>query len=476
MCTSIICGRKATADNTVMIARNEDFGQNIWNKYMVYRVQPPYAADDKEWVLGNGLRVPVPEKWYPYNAMPDADGQTEVSGNVGNHFCYEARGINSRNVAMSATNSVQMNDKAAKADPVVSCGIEEAILVTLILPQAETAKGAAKLIGGYVEQYGASEAAGILLSDENEGWYVEIGSGHHWIAVRVPDDSYFVVSNSMRVHDVDLDDKKNVLFSVGLYEFVCQKELLKKPDRHCFDFAAAFGQQEKNEDGKADPYYNIDRLWLAQNILSPFVVQPVRQKIYPMFLKPDKPITVSKVMEMLRAVFAGTPLDHLEGATRPIGVVRCAESHILVMDKSMPGSLKGTIWQAMGSPLGSAYVPFYARTAYIPEEYACGDSEHFESYSVYWAWKTLFALCDKMDCLGELENFRDEYEQRFMKEDVGIRKQLKALAKKDPALAESLADTASYGRLAGMEQAVIAKYGEFISRLIILQKDRNLFI
>lgn len=476
MCTSILCGRDATADHSVLIARNEDFPKNLWNKYMVYRKHPPFSATDNELVLGNGLRVPVPENWYPYGAMPDADGQSEMPNNVGERFCYEARGINTRHVALSATNSVQMNDLASAADPLVANGVEESNIVTLILPQAESARGAVELLGNYVSQYGASEANGVLMADELEAWYMEIGSAHHWIAVRVPDDAYLVVSNSMRVHGVNLDDADCVIASQGLYEFVEHHRLLKHPNRNSFDFASAFGQQEKNEDGNKDPYYNVDRLWLAQSILSPSQKPQLRQHTYPLFLKPDKPVTPSKVMEVLRSVFTGTPLEHMEGATRPIGVVRTAESHILTLDQTMPGALKGTIWQAIGSPLGSAYIPFYAQTDAIPEEYACGDSVHFEKRSVYWLWKSLFALCDQMDCLDDLIAFRDTYEQQCVKEEAESRMLLRKIAAEDAELAESLAKTISVGRLEKLAQAVSKKWDEVLANLISEQQDRNLVI
>ena len=44
----------------------------------------------------------------------------------------------------------------------------EAIIPTLILPQAKTAKEGVELLGRYVEQYGAGEGNSLYLADVNE--------------------------------------------------------------------------------------------------------------------------------------------------------------------------------------------------------------------------------------------------------------------------------------------------------------------
>ncbi len=36
-CTGLIVGKGASVDGSIMIARNEDFGINNWNKHLAYR-------------------------------------------------------------------------------------------------------------------------------------------------------------------------------------------------------------------------------------------------------------------------------------------------------------------------------------------------------------------------------------------------------------------------------------------------------
>lgn len=391
MCTSIVVGKKATYDNTIILARNEDYTRNNWNKYMVFRRVAEYdntngnnqSVSNGFWTLGNGLKVPVPDKMYKYNAMPDAAGDEEATFSVIRHYFFEERGINERNVAISATNSLAINQKAVVADPLLDAGgIAESVITTLLLPQVESAADAVKLLGFYVEQYGASEVNGILIGDPFESWYFEIGSGHHWIAVRVPDDSYLAVANGMRVHSVDLDSK-NTMCSKKLFEFVCENKLLDKPKKDDFNFAEAFGIP-------GDPY-NEDRIWLAQKILTPSLTQKPRLYQYPLFLKPDKKIHVGDIMGVLRATYKGTELDGI--ANRPIGVDRTAESHIMVLDRKMPHELQGMIWQVVSTPMGAPYIPLFSIMDEIPSCFGFGTNQ-YSPLSGYWSFRGLYGLCD----------------------------------------------------------------------------------
>ncbi len=470
MCTSIACGKNASKDNMVLIARNEDFPINNWNKYMKFHKTPPYTKGQDKWLLGNGLAVEIPENYFPYCSMPDAE---ETVCGIGGSFLFEARGINEKDVAITATNSLQANDMAMKADPFVqSPGIEESVIATLLLPQAESAIHAVHLLGQYVKKYGANEANGVLMADENEVWYMEIGSARHWIAVKVPDDKYLVVSNSMRIHGADLTDTENVLASEGLYDFVIEHGLLKNPKLKEFDFASAFGQQEKSESGETDPYYNIDRIWLAQNILSPSQKPEIRQETYEMFMKPDKLITPAHVMEVLRSTFKGTPLEHEPGATRPIGVVRTLQSHIMTLDSRLPNRLKGVIWQAMGSPICSVYVPFYALTDEIPETYSCGGSDSFSPDSIWWTWRGLFALASKMGTLDNLTNYCKTWEKYFIRSHEAMNEILEQFSSVDIADAQLMAKAYSKNNLSLMADSAMKKYQSLMYVLSANQKDK----
>lgn len=469
MCTSIIVGKEATKDGTIILARNEDFGVNNWNKYLKYRKTPQYAeiSSSDKWVLGNGLEVDIPKKSYSYCSIPDAEASKEATKCVGDHYFFEERGINECNVAISATNSMDMNSRVKELDPPVEIGIEESIILTLILPQVSKAVEAVELLGNYVENYGASEANGILIADEEEAWYFEIGSCHHWIAVKVPDKSYLVISNCMRVHSVDLNSK-GVKCSKKLFDFVKNNKLLKNPECHNFNFAKAFGYSGSLVDGTYDKYYNVDRIWLAQSILSPSNKQQPRLEEYPMFLEPDKKLKIDDIMKVLRADYWGTELMSL--STRPIGAVRTAESHIMAIDSKMPDKLKGIIWQTISTPLGAPYMPVFAITDNIPECYSNGESE-YTPLSAYWIFRSLFSLADMCE-ESVLEKLWCDYEKQLIESYEKLKQELKALKNKDEEKAVNIAKNYSTNILCDTVKIANDKLNKVITQIAVKQKDK----
>lgn len=469
MCTSVVTGKKATAKEIIIVARNEDFETNIWNKYMKFRAYPAYynpngdnpLVKDEIWTLGNGLKVPVPENEFSYSAMPDSEAYMEASHAIGDRFYFEERGINSCNVAISATNSLEINNKANLADPLVSVGIEEAIIPTLILPQATTALDAIKILGEYVGKYGASEVNGILIGDINESWYFEIGSGHHWIAVKVPEDEYIVVANGMRVHSVNLNDK-DVVYSKGLFEFVEQNELLEHPNPADFNFAKAFGI--------IGVPYNVDRIWLAQKILTPSLHQKTGEAQYPLFLKPDQKIRVEDVMEVLRANYDGTVLEGI--AERPIGVDRTAESHIITLDSVMPHSLQGIIWQVVSTPLGAPYMPLYQVMDEIPENYEVGNNV-FNQTSAYWSFKGLYSLgaVNKGEFSPTVKKLWKTYEDQYLLEQDGLKKSLLEMSLSNNKLAVNYAQNYSVGIARQLSAIGNEEQNNIITTITLDKKD-----
>lgn len=422
MCTSIAVGHDASADGSLLVARNEDCIRASWNKAMIRRPQPewlafPNAVANGVWTLGNGMRVPVPIASYAYTGMPDAGAAAEASAAIGNRFLFEERGVNSCGFAISATNSMTTNPAAQAADPFVGqagsdegAGLAESILPTLLLPQARSALHALELLSGYMETVGASEPNGLFVADPSAIWYVEIGSGHHWVAVRVPAGACLIVANALRVHGVDLDDTANVRHSAGLLSFVREHRLLADADPHRFDFAAAFGELGQP--------YNVDRVWLGQLLLTPSLKQPVRQPQYPLFLAPDRPLGPGDVMRVLRAGYAGTALEGI--AERPIGWNKTAESHVMVLDGAMPDGLRALIWQCVGTPLCAPYLPFFSGLEQIPEAYARGD-DHYGTDSAYWAYRGLYTLAQTAGQADQVATMWLAYQTRLIAQQQSLR-------------------------------------------------------
>jgi dipeptidase len=399
-CTGIIVGSSTSENGSIVIARNEDFPHNNWAKHMVVRPAEEHG-EGATWEFGSGLTVAKPTSTLKYTAMPDWDASFAGTG----AGPYEEVGVNSANVAVTATYSADSNDKSKSADPFVKVGIEESVIPTLLLSQATSARHAVEMLGNYVETIGATEADGLAVADQTEAWLIEIGSGHHWIAVRVPEDAYVVHANALSIYDVDLTDSKNVLHSKGLVDHVRQHALLKTVDETNFDFAGAFGVL-------GDPY-NTDRIWLDQHILSPSIEQPTRAQRYPLFMKPDESIGVLDIARMLRADYTGTPLEGT--AERIVGIDRNVEAHIIEMRPDMPPEIASVIWQSIGSVSDSTFIPIYGAITETPQAYRVGTDE-YDAESAYWRFRSIGALLNSNEgkYRAALHDLRDRAEQRLV--------------------------------------------------------------
>lgn len=292
-------------------------------------------------------------------------------------------------------------------------------------------------MGQYVEQYGAGEGNSLYIADVNEAWLFEIGSGHHWIAVKVPDDSYAMIANGLRIHGVDLNSK-DVLHSKDLMKFVKQNELLANPDAKSFNFAKAFGV--------IGDVYNIDREWLGQSMLSASNKQATRQDQYPLFMKPDQKISVQDVASVLGATYKGTELEGK--GERPIRVDRQLESHIIQLRQDMPKELQGLIWQSFGVLPESVLVPLYTSLQDYPAAYQTG-SDTYTDQSAYWQFRSLTALAsanpDKY--LPMLQATWDKEESKLYQQVSSLDMTLKSLYKADKQAALNMAADYSYGQL-----------------------------
>lgn len=440
-CSSLIVGKQASADGSIIIARNEDYYINNWNKRLVLHPARA-AAKDETLSFKNGLKVPAPAQFYRYSGLMDWNGDS-----AGGDGLYEERGVNEFNVAVSATNSAEINARAKKADPLLDSGVVEAVIPSLILPQAKTAREGVELLGRYINQYGAGEGNGVLIADPDEAWYMEIGSGHHWLAYRVPQDSYLMVANGLRLHDIDLADRANVIASPGLAEFAAKHQLLAKVDAKRFNFAQAFGV--------VGDKYNVDREWLGQHLLNPALRQATRQTQYPLTLKPEHKIAVADVAKVLRATFHGTALAKQKDADRPMGVDRTIETHVIQLRAGLPKELAALTWQSFGSPAGAVLVPMYENAMKdIPVPLRAG-AANYESGSAYWAFRANATLAQtKPDkYLPVLAQWQARLERQFQSQQPAVDAMLTSLYASQPQTAVGFASQWSGGNMLSAVQS-----------------------
>lgn len=383
-CTSILVGKNASIDGSTMIGRNEDC-KATWPKHFIVHPHKEYKKAPTFVSKENGFQLELPITRYKYTATPE---WTDKFG------LFEEEGINEKGVAISATESAYSNNYVLGFDPLLKDGISESSMVTVVLPYVDSARDAVSRLGSIVTKYGASESNGILFSDKDEVWYLEIGSGHHWVAMKIPDDSYAVVSNQLSIQNIDFNDKDNYMWSDGLQEFVNQYHL-NPSDNNDFNFKQIFGTHDVS-----DMYYNNPRVWYGQRMFNPEIHQEPENFDMPFTRKPSHLISCADAKQFLASHYDGTPYDPIGNGTkeqrtkyRPISLAKAQESHVLQIRPNLPNEVAGIHWLSMGVAAQSVFVPFFAGITDTPKEYKIGDLT-YNPESAYWIFKLVGILLD----------------------------------------------------------------------------------
>ncbi|MFD1549597.1 C69 family dipeptidase [Levilactobacillus fuyuanensis] len=386
-CTEILVGKAASMDGSTIVARNEDgYGPINPIKFVVHP-----ATDQKQATFTSavtGVNVPLPDHAYRYTGTPQAD---QSDGQ------YEEAGINEFNVGMSATETTATNARVLGYDPLVNDGINEEAMITLVLPYVKTAKEGAQRLGALLEKYGTGESNSIAFNDNNEIWYLETAGGHHWAAMRLPEDSYAIAPNQTLMQEVNLDDSDNFLVATDLVDFVTKYHL--NPTPGTFNFREIFGTH-----GEDDAYYNTPRTWYGQKLFNPEVAdqQPTDQDM-PFTRQPSKKIAIEDVEFFLSSHYNGTPYDPFgtfasgsaddQRKYRPIAMDRNQCSSILQIRNDVDDDHAAIQWIAMGFFAYAPYVPFFTNINDTPEDYKNTTTE-VSVDNVYWLNKTLSVLIE----------------------------------------------------------------------------------
>ena len=368
-CTSVIVGRGATADGSVILAHNEDLGDSAVHHYVA--VPRRSHAPGEVVTLWSGATLPqVPVTWaYTATTLFDV---AWVPGDV-------TSGVNERQVAV-------VNDSAKLRDAGGSSASGGRVLWSefsrLALERAETARQAVRVIGELAEKYGLGGDSATMfgVTDATEGWWIEITRDGQWVAERVPDDGASVRANAFRVGVVDLGNPDRFMGSADLVSHAEARGWYARSDGP-FDFARAYGDART-----AAAAWNTHREERVRDLLGTF----------PRAVKP------SDLMALLRDHYEGTSRDLTGGyalgsphGTDEYTVCR-RETEVAVVFQSrswLPPEIGAVSWRAMATPCTSPFVPWYLGGTYVPTSYRTGSPSRKES-SAYWAFRNLFASVD----------------------------------------------------------------------------------
>lgn len=433
-CTTILIGKQASIDGSTIVARNDDSGSGRYDPKRFIAVNP--ADQPRHYVAEiSHVAIDLPDNPCRYaiapNALPGRGVLAEAGANV-------------RGVAMSATETIAVNERVLGADPLVELrpavgtpgesdyqpevpgGIGEEDFITLVLPYVGTAREGVLRLGALLEEHGTYEANGIAISDADEIWYVETIGGHHWIARRVPDDCYATIPNQLGLDDFDLDDalgeRREHMCSADLAEFIADNRLDARMDGaepSRFNPRHLFGTRTDK-----DHIYNTPRAWYMQRHLNPSLdwdspaapLTPESDDI-PWCRRPEAKIGIEDVNFLMASHFEGTPFDpygrkgdeHTRRMYRPIGINRTGHCVTLQMRGYEPLSRRAVMWIAFGSGPFTAPAPFFANVTTTPDYLSCTSGE-VSTDAHYWVSRIIAALADPhwADNSPHLDRYRED--------------------------------------------------------------------
>ncbi|KRN03181.1 dipeptidase [Levilactobacillus senmaizukei DSM 21775 = NBRC 103853] len=398
-CTTILVGKKASLDGSTIISRNDD-GHEALDPEQFVVINPDDQPRDYTAVI-SGVNVKLPDNPLRYTSIPNS---------VLTNGIWPAAGINSANVAMSATETITTNPRVLGIDPYVVGGIGEEDLVTLVLPYIHTAREGVERMGSLLEEFGTYEPNGIGFSDNDEVWWLETIGGHHWAAKRIPDDAYVVAPNRMNIDDFDFN-ADDTLASADLEDMIAKYHL--NPDFNQVNLRHIFGSASVK-----DTVYNNPRAWFGQKYFNPEIDQDPQGQDLPFICHANRKISIEDVKFVLSSHYENTKYDPYGHGSeddkklfRPIGINRNHDVHILQIRNDVPQAIAGIHWLAFGANTFNTVVPFYANVEDTPAVYKNATST-FDLNNMYWLSCTTALLGDTDYDL--YEDFRNTYELEAM--------------------------------------------------------------
>ena len=388
-CSAFIVGKDLTADGSTLFGRTEDYpyapdGGRHNQNYVVVPAKT-YKDGDKIEDESNGFTYPHLANEMKYTAVYDSDRDNGRNGN------FAAHGFNELGVAMTATVSATPNDKVLKEDPLVKDGLPEASLVDLALPRAKTAREVIETVAKVLDEKGSAEGNIIVAADKNELWYMEILSGHQYVAIKFPTNKYAVFANTYYLGHVDLNDKENVIASKDVEEVAKKADNYKTDKDGNFMIAKSYGPDKYMERNRSRTYAGIK--WMDPQAKVNYDDEAFDLLREP--TDPNKKYTVHDVIAEQRNRFEHLPeykADDLVEVGKKIdgnvykyalGNEHVIDAHVYQIKPNLPNAFGGVMWLGLAQSRNTPYVPFYGNVEDTYEAFK-NRSTKYDGKSWYW--------------------------------------------------------------------------------------------
>ena len=415
-CCGFIIGRQLTKDGTTLFGRTEDYpyypNGGKHNKNYVVVDAKNYKEGDQLEDESNGFTYPHAASEMKYTATYDSARGDGSNGAFGEH------GFNEAGVSMTSTVTAIPNKKVLKTDPLTENGIPEAAMLDVVLPRVKSAREGVEFLAKVIEEKGSAEGNVVVFADQKETWYMEILSGHQYVAVKVPEDKYAVFANTYYLGHVDLNDKENVIASKDVEKVAKESGNYKTDKDGNFHIAKSYGPEKYAEGDRSRTYAGI-------TLLDPNSKVTYEDDEYELFRSPTDPnkkFTLEDAFALQRNRF-----EHLNGRFVPddqIGVKKqgddgsndtvrkdqykyalgnenVIDAHVYQINPKLPKSFGGTLWLGMGPSRNTPYVPFYGNLKDTYEAFK-PQTATYDPNSWYWTvWHIDNMAINNQDVFGK---------------------------------------------------------------------------
>ncbi len=419
-CTSIMVGRLASADGSVMTSHTCDSHDDSSAITLV-----PHAKHKagEQVLLTNREEDPSgPMKRLRRKSVGQIPQVPETFGYVVGVYAI----MNERQLAIGES-TFGGRPELVSHKGLIDCDT----LTRLMLQRAKTAREAIRIAGELMEQYGyCDEGEALTVADTREVWLLEIvgpgkdAIGAEWAAQRVPDDHVSITANGSRLEEIDLSKPGFFMASKNVRKFAEEKGYWDPKSGQPFRFCDAYSPESRTE------LAATRREWRVFDLLAPSLHLPAYGNRFPFSVKPEKPVPPEKIMELFRDTFEGTDFDVVKDFTVVDATGKAVKSPVANpfmpydMNKMLringgwgwygerclarwfcmyatvtqsrgwlPDPAGGIVWLGYANPAMTTYVPIYAGVTDLPEEYKTdGRATGFSRRSAWWAFKQVATI------------------------------------------------------------------------------------
>ena len=434
---SIIVGKNATKDGSVLLAHNEDAGgERIVNWFKVPRIS---HSQDEKIILKNGGTLNQVKETFGYLWL-------EVPG-----LEFSDAYMNEWGVTIASSGCLSKEGAGSVSDSGIGYFLRK-----IIAERAKTAREGVKLAGEIIEKIGYSYSGrSYCIADPNEGWVLAVVRGNHWIAKRVPDNEVAVVPNYYTIGEIDLRDTSNYLGSADIVDYAIQKGWYDPKSGKKFNFRLAYTPPEVLQ-----AYWNIPRHVQAVNLLS--LKQYHYYEKLPFSFKPKKKLTVQNIMNVLRNHYEGTQFEmnpkFNNGNPHKNFVMRiCSETNqygfVAQLRNWLPADIGNVLWVAPRRPCIHPFIPWYSGINDVLENYHKCDYKqaipnHFKNVEKQegrsdYAFPVFAGYADSVDnsygsLIGCIKKEKETFERKEFENQLPFEEKVLKIYKTNPKKAKAL--------------------------------------